>query len=61
MARALRHRNPSTVQGWWERQIIPSRRFPSVLEAAARLGIAVSAVDLIPEVAAGDHLELQDN
>ena len=49
MARTLRHRNPSTVQGWWERQVIPSRRFPSVLAAAQALDIQIGPADLIPE------------
>ena len=51
LARELKHRNPSTVQGWWERETIPARRQPEVLAAARRLDLAVRAVDLIPDLA----------
>ncbi|WP_430739019.1 carph-isopro domain-containing protein [Sphingomonas paeninsulae] len=30
LARALGHKNPSTVQGWWERNSIPEAHLPSV-------------------------------
>ncbi|GHH09257.1 hypothetical protein GCM10008023_05690 [Sphingomonas glacialis] len=31
LARALGHRNHTTVQGWWERKRIPDTRLPGVL------------------------------
>ena len=52
LARELRHRNPSTVQGWWEREVIPARQQPNVLGVAARLNVEVDPADLIPQVAA---------
>jgi hypothetical protein len=33
MARALGHKNPTTVQGWRDRGNIPSRQIPVVIEA----------------------------
>lgn len=48
VARGLRHRNVSTVQGWWDRDTIPSRRQREVLDLATALGKTVSAEDLIP-------------
>lgn len=38
LAKILGHENPSTVQGWKERGIIPSRQQPVVYEAAQREG-----------------------
>lgn len=35
LARRLGHRNHTTVQGWWERDNIPSERLNEVLAAAA--------------------------
>ncbi|VXD07604.1 hypothetical protein SPHINGOT1_80162 [Sphingomonas sp. T1] len=61
MARALRHRNPSTVQGWWERQIIPARRLSSVLAAAERLNINVGPADLISDLGAAHDASSQVN
>lgn len=43
LARALGHRNPTTVQGWKARGTIPVRRIPEVMEAARRLGMELSA------------------
>ncbi|WP_333703351.1 carph-isopro domain-containing protein [Sphingobium yanoikuyae] len=34
LARKLRHRNHTTVQGWWERGNIPADRLGEVLAAA---------------------------
>lgn len=48
MARTLRHRNPSTVQGWWERGVIPAQQQAVVLEAARSSGIHLEPSDLIP-------------
>jgi len=45
MARALGHRNVSTVQGWRQRGVIPARQQPLVLEAARNLGIDVTPED----------------
>jgi hypothetical protein len=50
MAVALEHKSHTTVQGWWEREVIPARRQPEVLAAAERLGISVTAADMIPAI-----------
>lgn len=44
-SRALGHENPSTVQGWKERGVIPARQQSKVLEAARALEIAMSPAD----------------
>jgi hypothetical protein len=46
-ARALGHRNASTVQGWWERGVIPARQQPHVLEASRRLKVGITPADFI--------------
>jgi hypothetical protein len=35
LARALKHKNHTTVQGWYERGVIPSDRLNEVLAVAA--------------------------
>ncbi len=44
-ARALGHKNPTTVQGWKERGVIPARQQAAVLAAAAELGIEMGPAD----------------
>lgn len=44
----LGHRNHTTVQGWWDRDVIPARRQSEILSLAAREGVAIEAVDLMP-------------
>ena len=51
MAAALGHKNPSTVQGWKERGVIPVRQIPSVIEAAESDGVSVSLDELVMGVA----------
>ena len=48
LARGLGHRNPSTVQGWWERDVIPAHQQAFVLEAARVAGLGLEPSDLIP-------------
>jgi len=36
-ARALGHRNPTTVQGWKERGCVPARQFQRLIEAGSSL------------------------
>lgn len=48
VARGLGHRNVTTVQGWWDREIIPAHRQREVLALAERLGAGVQAEDVIP-------------
>lgn len=48
VANGLDHRNPSTVQGWWDREVIPSRKQRSVLALATRKGVIVRADELMP-------------
>lgn len=48
LSRDLGHRFPSTVQGWWERDIIPARRQPEVLALARARNLPLTERDLIP-------------
>jgi len=48
LARALGHKNPTTVQGWKERGVIPLRRWSAVKAAAAKEGIEIEDADFIP-------------
>jgi hypothetical protein len=41
MARILGHRNPSTVQGWKERGVIPSKQHQAIWQAARGNGIPI--------------------
>lgn len=52
VARELKHRNVTTVQGWWDREVIPARRQRQVLDLAARLGKSITAEQVIPPVEA---------
>jgi hypothetical protein len=47
LANALRHKHPSTVQGWWTRNIIPAHQQANVLEAARDRELHIEAIDLI--------------
>jgi hypothetical protein len=47
LAGALGHKNPSTVQGWKERGLIPAKRQKQVIDAARDRGIGVTANDFI--------------
>ena len=46
MARALNHKNPSTVQGWAARGFIPPKQHQAVWDAAVRDGIKIELHDL---------------
>jgi hypothetical protein len=45
LARALGHKNPTTVQGWLSRGFIPPRQHDPIWEAAKRDGVALSLAD----------------
>lgn len=45
LARALGHKNPTTVQGWLVRGFVPPRQHEPVWEAAKREGIDLSLAD----------------
>jgi len=47
-ARGLGHRNVTTVQGWWDRELIPAHRQREVLDYAASIDVAVSPDEIIP-------------
>ncbi|WP_420893913.1 carph-isopro domain-containing protein [Sphingomonas paucimobilis] len=49
LSRELGHRNPSTVQGWWDRETIPARWQRAVLAVCIKLGVKVDPLDLMPE------------
>lgn len=48
VAKALGHRNVTTVQGWVDRGVIPARRQREVLELAESVGFDIGPDDLIP-------------
>ncbi len=45
LARALGHRNPTTVQGWQMRGFIPPRQHNRIWAAAQRDGVALDLAD----------------
>jgi len=45
LARALGHRNPTTVQGWALRGFIPPRQHNRIWAAAQRDGVALELAD----------------
>jgi hypothetical protein len=47
MARLLDHKNASTVQGWAERGVIPSRHQQAIWDAAQREGIPLEPSDFL--------------
>ena len=59
LARTLGHKHPTTVQGWRDSGYIPAQRQREVLDAAARLGIALQAEDLIPPSAGAEDSTTQ--
>lgn len=48
VARALGHANHTTVQGWHDRDKIPSEHWPDLIQAAEREGWQLSLRDLLP-------------
>jgi hypothetical protein len=48
LARALGHKNPTTVQGWQDSGFIPAHRMAEVLAAAKREGIELRPEELVP-------------
>lgn len=50
LSRLLGHRHPTTVQGWKERKVIPSRQQSQVLEAARGAGVELNLVDFFDSV-----------
>ena len=48
VSRGLGHKHPTTVQGWWERGVIPAQQQKRILDLAARRNVAVDPLDLIP-------------
>lgn len=44
-ARALGHQNPTTVQGWKERGVIPARQQAKVIEAGRNLQRPITPAD----------------
>lgn len=48
VARELKHKNVTTVQGWWGRDVIPARRQREVLDLGERLGKPIDPAELIP-------------
>lgn len=50
LSKGLKHRNPSTVQGWWDRKAIPAaRRQPEVIAYAASQGVRLRRVDFFDD------------
>jgi len=50
-ARALGHRNPTTVQGWINRGFVPARQQRPVLAAAQAHGLDITPADFIDNAA----------
>ncbi len=48
MAEKLGHRLHTTVQGWWDRDMIPATRQREILDCAGPLGLLITADDLVP-------------
>jgi hypothetical protein len=48
VARGLGHKHVTTVQGWWEREIIPAQRMRDVLLLARAQGKNIPADALLP-------------
>lgn len=51
LARALGHRNPTTVCGWVKRAAVPTRQIPRVIAAAQRERIRLALGDFFPRLA----------
>lgn len=47
LSKALGHRNPTTVQGWWKRESIPPSRYEAILSVAAAKGIDLRPQDFV--------------
>jgi hypothetical protein len=48
-AKALGHKNPTTVQGWINRGVIPVRQLRAVIRAAREQGRTLTLEDLVPD------------
>lgn len=48
LAGKLGHRNHTTVQGWWVRDVIPAQRQLEILELAEKESVALHPTELIP-------------
>lgn len=51
LARALGHKNPTTVQGWKERDVIPAQRIPEVIKAGHANGLELTLDDFFEAAA----------
>ena len=49
LATALGHENPTTVQGWRDRGVVPSRQIPRVIEAGKAQAIALTPADFFDD------------
>lgn len=45
LSRELGHANPTTVQGWKERGVVPTRQIPLVVAVARKRGLNITAAD----------------
>lgn len=48
LSKKLGHENPSTVQGWNDRGVIPARQMPSVVAVAQAENIDLGLADFVP-------------
>lgn len=48
VARELKHKNVTTVQGWCERDILHPRRQREILDLGNRLSVPIDPLELIP-------------
>ena len=45
LAKGLKHKNASTVQGWKERRFVPGRRQHELLDLAKKMGVPLTPSD----------------
>lgn len=48
LAKGLKHKNVTTVQGWWDREVIPAHRQREVLDYAKERGTPIPPGAVIP-------------
>jgi hypothetical protein len=48
LAKGLNHKNVTTVQGWWDREVIPATRQREVLNYAESVGRPIDPAAIIP-------------
>lgn len=60
VARRLGHKNVTTVQGWWDRDVIPAQRQREILDLAEQMGKSIEPEAVIPDVRPANSLRPND-